>query len=183
MYLLLSIAFSLRNLTNEFVDCLIVKLKESLVLHMAPHLQSVRLPDTSSETAPLRSTELTGHDDGCFGRVNKDLTNGFHMHSTNGIESKFTAGVKNDGPKRPNTDQPIAVIGMALRFPQDATSPEKFWEMLVDGRSARTEVPKGRYNVDSHYRSDASLPDAVKIPMRNEPNLRYFRKLIIIRVS
>ena len=65
-------------------------------------------------------------------------------------------------------DQPIAVIGMASRFPQDATSPEKFWKMLMDGRSARTEVPKERYNVDSHYRSDSSLPETVNISRSSE---------------
>ncbi|KAL6718615.1 hypothetical protein ACLMJK_002849 [Lecanora helva] len=43
----------------------------------------------------------------------------------------------------------IAVIGLACRFPGDASSPERFWEMLCDGRSAYSE--SNRYNVDSFH--------------------------------
>ncbi|KAH8652666.1 putative polyketide synthase [Tricladium varicosporioides] len=45
----------------------------------------------------------------------------------------------------------IAVIGFSLRFPQEATSPESFWNMLMASKSARTKVPKERYNVDAFY--------------------------------
>ncbi|KAH8668269.1 hypothetical protein BGZ60DRAFT_487890 [Tricladium varicosporioides] len=46
---------------------------------------------------------------------------------------------------------PIAVIGMACRFPGDATSPEKLWELLVNGRNAWSEFPKDRVNIDGFY--------------------------------
>jgi len=49
------------------------------------------------------------------------------------------------------SEDPIAIIGLGLKFPQDAVSAESFWEMLVEGRSARSEVPKERYNVDAFY--------------------------------
>lgn len=38
---------------------------------------------------------------------------------------------------------PIAVIGMACRFP-GATSPDEFWDLLRDGRTAVGPVPAGR---------------------------------------
>jgi hypothetical protein len=47
----------------------------------------------------------------------------------------------------------IAVIGMSLRFPQDAISPESFWNKLMESKSAQTKVPNERYNVDAFYRS------------------------------
>jgi hypothetical protein len=47
--------------------------------------------------------------------------------------------------------EPIAVIGFSLKFPQDATSAESFWKMLIEGRSAMTKVPENRFNVDSFY--------------------------------
>ncbi|KAK7956628.1 uncharacterized protein PG986_005850 [Apiospora aurea] len=47
--------------------------------------------------------------------------------------------------------KPIAVIGIALRAPGDGSDPEKFWNMLLEGRSARSEIPKERYNVDGFY--------------------------------
>lgn len=45
--------------------------------------------------------------------------------------------------------EPIAVIGFGLKFPQQASTPEGFWELLKKGASARTEVPLDRYNAQS----------------------------------
>ncbi|KAJ8122817.1 hypothetical protein ONZ43_g1083 [Nemania bipapillata] len=46
---------------------------------------------------------------------------------------------------------PVAVVGMACRFPGEAVSPSAFFDMLVKGRSAWSEVPKNRYNVDAYW--------------------------------
>ncbi|KAK1595137.1 beta-ketoacyl synthase domain-containing protein [Colletotrichum navitas] len=54
----------------------------------------------------------------------------------------------------PSTNQPIAIIGIGVRAPGDASDPEKFWQMLLDARSARSEIPKDRYNVDGFYHPD-----------------------------
>jgi Beta-ketoacyl synthase, N-terminal domain len=40
---------------------------------------------------------------------------------------------------------PIAVIGMACRFPAQSDSPEAYWEALIEGRSGVIEVPEGRW--------------------------------------
>lgn len=53
-----------------------------------------------------------------------------------------------------STCQPIAIIGIGLRAPGNASDPEKFWQMLLDARSARSEIPKDRYNVDGFYHPD-----------------------------
>ncbi|KAI9690813.1 MAG: Type I Iterative PKS [Bathelium mastoideum] len=50
-----------------------------------------------------------------------------------------------------DTQEPIAIIGFALKFPQDATNPEAFWRLIVDGRNTMTEWPKQRMNVDAFY--------------------------------
>ena len=47
--------------------------------------------------------------------------------------------------------KPVAVVGMACRFPDDATSPSAFYDLLANGRSAWSEVPKNRFNIDSYY--------------------------------
>ena len=57
--------------------------------------------------------------------------------------------------------EPIAVIGFAARLPGDATSAEGFWQMLSEGRSARTEIPKDRFNIDAFYHSDNDRIDTV----------------------
>ena len=57
--------------------------------------------------------------------------------------------------------QPLAVVGFSLKFPHDATSTESFWSMLMERRSAMTEIPKDRMNLDSFYSPDASRRDTV----------------------
>jgi acyl transferase domain-containing protein len=50
-------------------------------------------------------------------------------------------------------NKPVAIIGIAFRGPGDARDPEAFYRMLVEGRNARTKIPKDRYNVDAFYPS------------------------------
>jgi acyl transferase domain-containing protein len=49
--------------------------------------------------------------------------------------------------------EPVAVIGMACRFPGGGTV-EDFWELLRDGRSSVVEVPMSRWNIDDYYNPD-----------------------------
>lgn len=48
----------------------------------------------------------------------------------------------------------IAIVGMACRFPQDAENPEKLWDMLMNSRSAATEFPENKMNMNAHYHPD-----------------------------
>ena len=48
----------------------------------------------------------------------------------------------------------IAVVGLDLKFPGDASTPESFYEMLQTGRSALSDVPSDRYNLDAFYHPD-----------------------------
>ncbi|KAI1489804.1 hypothetical protein F5X96DRAFT_639079 [Biscogniauxia mediterranea] len=43
---------------------------------------------------------------------------------------------------------PIAVVGISGRFPGDASTPDRLWNMISQGRSAYSDVPKERYNID-----------------------------------
>ncbi|HWN36294.1 MAG TPA: type I polyketide synthase, partial [Pseudonocardia sp.] len=40
--------------------------------------------------------------------------------------------------------EPIAIVGMACRFPGGVSSPEQFWELLVSGTDAVSELPADR---------------------------------------
>lgn len=51
-------------------------------------------------------------------------------------------------------NEPIAIVGMGCRFPGGATTPERFWVLLREGRSAITEIPADRWNVDAYYDAD-----------------------------
>ncbi|NJP64833.1 type I polyketide synthase, partial [Streptomyces spiramenti] len=45
---------------------------------------------------------------------------------------------------RRRNDEPIAIVGMACRFPGGVTSPEEFWELLSEGRDAIGDFPTNR---------------------------------------
>lgn len=45
--------------------------------------------------------------------------------------------------------EPIAIIGMACRFPGGANTPEAFFQLLQDGTDAVTEVPTDRWQLEA----------------------------------
>jgi acyl transferase domain-containing protein/surfactin synthase thioesterase subunit/acyl carrier protein len=64
----------------------------------------------------------------------------------------------------PNSKEPIAIIGMSCRFPE-AKDLAAFWEMLVEGKSAITEIPQERWDIEAYY--DADLTAANKTNQRH----------------
>ncbi|MBM3854237.1 MAG: polyketide synthase, partial [Verrucomicrobia bacterium] len=54
--------------------------------------------------------------------------------------------------------EPVAIIGLACRFPGGADNPAAFWRLLADGVDAVTEVPASRWNVDDFYDAGAPRP-------------------------
>ncbi len=54
--------------------------------------------------------------------------------------------------------EPIAVVGMACRFPGGVTTPEQLWELLMQGTDAITEVPASRWDVDAYFDPEPGVP-------------------------
>ncbi|KAK1637097.1 hypothetical protein BDP81DRAFT_318791 [Colletotrichum phormii] len=59
--------------------------------------------------------------------------------------------------------EPIAIIGMACRFPGSVSTPESFWELLNNARKGHGDVPEDRFNAEawrnpSHERKGAIQP-------------------------
>ncbi len=54
--------------------------------------------------------------------------------------------------------EPIAIVGMACRFPGNANDPRAFWELLRNGVDAITEVPPDRWNASRFYHTNAAAP-------------------------
>lgn len=54
--------------------------------------------------------------------------------------------------------EPIAIVGMACRFPGGANTPDAYWQLLRDGIDAVGEIPTQRWDIDSYYDSDPAVP-------------------------
>ncbi|MDI3315432.1 MAG: type I polyketide synthase [Mycobacterium sp.] len=55
--------------------------------------------------------------------------------------------------------QPIAIIGMACRFPGGVNSPEDLWEMLAEGRDVVSDFPRDRgWDVEGLFDPDPDAP-------------------------
>lgn len=47
--------------------------------------------------------------------------------------------------------EPLAIIGIGVRFPGDVNSPEEFWNLLCEKGDALTEIPADRWDVEAMY--------------------------------
>ena len=56
------------------------------------------------------------------------------------------------------SSEPIAIVGIGIRFPGGANSPAAYWQLLSSGADAICEVPKDRWNIDKFYSPDAGKP-------------------------
>ncbi|MEU3693927.1 type I polyketide synthase [Streptomyces narbonensis] len=61
------------------------------------------------------------------------------------------------------TDEPIAIVGMACRFPGDVRTPEELWQLLESGTEALSDLPGDRGWDLGNLRDDPSNPDGVSI--------------------
>lgn len=44
--------------------------------------------------------------------------------------------------------KPIAIIGINLKFPGEAVSPQLFWDLILKARNVSKEIPADRFNID-----------------------------------
>ncbi len=57
-------------------------------------------------------------------------------------------------------NEPIAIIGMACRFPL-AQDTRALWRLLADGTDAVREFPRARWNIDDYYNPDPDAPGKI----------------------
>nr|WP_281184503.1 type I polyketide synthase [Micromonospora halophytica] len=76
-----------------------------------------------------------------------------HLHATL-LGGKPARPAELGVPATP-TDEPIAIVAMACRFPAGVRSPEDLWRVVADGVDAVTEFPRDRgWDVDGLYHED-----------------------------
>ncbi|MCJ1251044.1 hypothetical protein MMC30_008275 [Trapelia coarctata] len=58
--------------------------------------------------------------------------------------------------------EPIAIVGMACRFPGQVSSPQEFWDMLASERSGHCKVPSNRFDADVWHHPDHERKGAIQ---------------------
>lgn len=59
--------------------------------------------------------------------------------------------------------EPVAIVGFSFKLPQDASSTESFWKMLLEQKSTATDFPKDRLSSSASYHPDPNRRGTVNI--------------------
>ncbi|KAK8134771.1 hypothetical protein PG984_006783 [Apiospora sp. TS-2023a] len=74
--------------------------------------------------------------------------------------STAAADATRANPELPQ-DSKLAIVGMACRLPGDADTPDRFWELLVQGRDTLGVVPPDRFDIEAHLDLSGETENAV----------------------
>lgn len=61
--------------------------------------------------------------------------------------------------------EPLAIVGLSFKFPEDATSADGLWKILEEKRCVSRKFPESRINIDGFYDEDLSGVDKVSCPL------------------
>ncbi|KAJ2994424.1 hypothetical protein NUW58_g1566 [Xylaria curta] len=84
-------------------------------------------------------------------------TNNQRPTDLNGIPPNTSTPYSKESELDGNEDDPIVVCGFSLKFPQEATSPDAFWDMMMKRRCAMTDFPPNRINHNGFYQKQKTL--------------------------
>ena len=76
------------------------------------------------------------------------------------LDSGATSAAQPDSVMAMRTDEPIAIVAVACRFP-GAPDPDAYWELLAGGVDAIREIPDDRFDVDEYYDPDPEAPGKI----------------------
>jgi hypothetical protein len=82
-----------------------------------------------------------------------DLTTALKTHDVHVVAHELIPWIHDkvdDVDPRGPSQSKIAIVGMACRLPGDATTTDKFWEILEKGRDVHRKIPADRFDVDTH---------------------------------
>lgn len=82
-------------------------------------------------------------------------------HVAQGAVHATSQGKETGSHKAGGSNDPIAIVGMACRFP-GSPNIDEFWKLLTEGRDAITEVPPDRWSIGEFYDEDPNAPGKMR---------------------
>ena len=98
--------------------------------------------------------QTNGHTNGHTNGYTNGYTNGNTNHYSNGgpaANGQASERFESDPIDQKDVHEPIAIIGMGMRLPGGVHNAEAYWDLLVNGKEGRCQVPKDSYNIDTWY--------------------------------
>ncbi|KDN70595.1 hypothetical protein CSUB01_10619 [Colletotrichum sublineola] len=104
---------------------------------------------TNGNGVSLTNGNGVSHTNGTNGYANG---NSHESHTNGGLQAGETNGTNGLHVEDMNKRAiPIAICGMGLRLPGGSSTPQEFWNFLVNKGDARGRVPTSRYNVAAYH--------------------------------
>ena len=146
--------------TREIQDWLIMHI--ATLLNIAPETIDVRESFSAYGLSSLDALTLSGDLEEFLGRrlsptLAYDQPNILSLAQFLAGHSENITPASIEKPTTGNTSEPIAVIGMSCRLP-GANDPESFWQLLINGVDAISEIPEDRWDKNNFYHPDPSVP-------------------------
>jgi acyl transferase domain-containing protein/acyl-CoA synthetase (AMP-forming)/AMP-acid ligase II/acyl carrier protein len=134
--------------------------KLSGCLHVPPQEIDVRRPFAEFGLSSVQAVTLSGELEGWL-RCRLSPTLLFEYPTIEALAGHLSGEKPSVAPAAPGEHmgaaEPIAIIGMACRFP-GASNLGEFWLLLRDGVDAIREVPPARWNIDEYYDPNPATP-------------------------
>ncbi|OHW97941.1 polyketide synthase [Colletotrichum incanum] len=94
---------------------------------------------------------------GLYGAAGPNNTDGTRItNGTNGTNGEHQGAAGSTCPQSGHyVQEPVAIVSMACRLPDESHSPQEFWRFLEQGKIALNTPPNTRYSLNTHY--DGSL--------------------------
>ncbi|MCU0285194.1 MAG: aminotransferase class III-fold pyridoxal phosphate-dependent enzyme, partial [Acidobacteria bacterium] len=107
-------------------------------------LTALKLKDSLAQRLGLSLPTTLIFDYPDMASLKKYLLSFFTDHNDN-------MNIKKNSTGQIEKNEPVAITGMACRFPGGANNLEAFWDLLQDGRDTVSEIPSDRWDGNAYY--------------------------------